>query len=98
MPLVYGDTSTYLTANRAELVEAAERGMGGRGALVVATFRLIDTLEGQEKATKRLNRYLLGFTIMIAVLTFVLCVFTWAQISYPSHPPFAPTITLYPYD
>ncbi len=93
MALEYGNTDTYLTASREELVQAAERGMGGRGALVEATFRLIDKLDDQEKTTKRLNALLLVFTIVIAFGTLVLCLLGGVQIYYMLHPPGAPPTT-----
>ncbi len=93
MALEYGKTETYLTGSREELVQAAEKGMGGRGALVEATFRLIDKLDVQEKATRRLNALLLAFTIVIALGTLVLCLLGGAQIYYMLRPPSAPATT-----
>lgn len=85
MAYTYGDAKTYLTATRYDLVEAAEKGMGGRGALVEATFRLIDTLETHEKETRRLNQRLFWLTVVIAVGTVALCALTGTQIYYQFH-------------
>jgi len=67
-------SETYLEANRVQLIEAANRGMGGRGAVVEAMFRLSETIQAQERATEHLNKLLLAFTIVIAVGTIALVV------------------------
>jgi hypothetical protein len=90
----YSKSETYLEASRVELIDAANRGMGGRGAVVEAMFRLSDTITDQEKATKRLNTLLLILTLVIAIGTVVLSIPTvvqlWDQFHRPATPSFAP--------
>lgn len=62
MAYAYEKSESYLEASRVELIDAANRGMMGRGAVVEAMFRLADTITAQEKTTKRLNCLLLAFT------------------------------------
>lgn len=89
----YADPKSYLEANRIELIEAASRGMGGSGALVEAMFRLSDTIQEQEKATKRLNTLLLWFTIVIAFFTVALFALTVVQVHHDLRQPTAtPTV------
>jgi len=63
-------TETYSEATRSELIQAAHLA-GGQGALVEAMFRLMDSIDKQERSTNRLNKMLLLFTIAIFVLTAV---------------------------
>jgi hypothetical protein len=78
----YGKSETYQEATRAELIEAANRGMGGQGAVVEAMFRLAETIKAQETATKRLNKLLLAFTVVIALGTVVLIILTVVQLRH----------------
>jgi hypothetical protein len=81
----YDQPETYPEATRRELIEAASRGRGGQGAVVEAMFRLMDSIDAQERATKRLNRWLLAFTIAICVLTLALCFLTGWQVYLQLH-------------
>jgi hypothetical protein len=74
MPYSYDRPETYPEATRRELVEAANRGLGGQGAVVEGMFRLMDSIAAQEKTTTRLNKLLLWFTIAITAMTAVLVV------------------------
>ncbi len=76
---------THPQATRRELIEAASRGLGGQGAVVEAMFRLLDSSDAQERATKRLNGWLLIFTIAICVLTLALCFLTGRQVYSKLH-------------
>jgi hypothetical protein len=69
MAFDYSQSETYPGATRIELIEAANRGLGGQGALVESMFRLMDSIGEQERSTNRLNKMLLWFTIAIFVLT-----------------------------
>ena len=82
----YSNSASYLEANRVELIEAANRGMGGRGAVVEAMFRLADTIKEQETATKRLNVLLLWFTIVIALGTVALLLLGIVQLRHEFRP------------
>jgi hypothetical protein len=75
----YGKSETYLEATRRELIEAANRGRGGQGAIVEAMFRLMDTNMAQERTTRRLNWTLLLFTIALFAVTLV-------QVYFQFHP------------
>jgi hypothetical protein len=79
MPYEYNKSDTYDEASRAELVDSANRGNGGSGAIVEAMFRLMDSNDRQAKATNKLNVVLVVLTVAIAILTFVLVWQGWAQ-------------------
>jgi len=83
---------TYDYSNSASYLEA-NRGMGGRGAVVEAMFRLADTIKEQENATKRLNRLLLWFTIVIAVGTVALSILGGVQLRHEFHQPAQPALS-----
>lgn len=74
------EPATYSDATRRELIETANRGLNGQGAVIEAMFRLMDSINSQEKTTSRLNKWLLVFTVAIFVLTLVLCVLTYLQL------------------
>jgi hypothetical protein len=84
MAYEYGKTETYEQATRQEVMEIAERGLGGQGAVVLTTFKLMDSIAAQEQATNRLNR-MLYLTIAIAILTGVLVVLGALQFYYQLH-------------
>jgi hypothetical protein len=75
MAYEYGKSETYVEADRLQLIDSANRGMGGTGAVVEAMFRLSDTIKDQEKVTKRLNKILIWLTLVIAIGTVVLVIF-----------------------
>jgi hypothetical protein len=75
MTYEYNNSQTYPEANRTQLIDSANRGMGGTGAVVEAMFRLSDTIKDQEKVTKRLNKILIWLTLVIAIGTVVLVMF-----------------------
>jgi hypothetical protein len=75
----YNNAATYNEANRVQLIDSANRGMGGTGAVVEAMFRLSDTIKDQEKVMKCLN-------IILVVLTFVIALGTVALVMFEVSP------------
>lgn len=75
----YNNAATYNEADRIQLIDSANRGMGGTGAIVETMFRLADTIKAQEKVTKRLN-------IILVVLTFVITIGTVALVMFEVSP------------
>jgi hypothetical protein len=80
------EPATYSDATRWELIETANRGLHGQGAVIEAMFRLMDSINSQEKVTSRLNRWLLAFTVAIWALTLALLFLTGLQVYLQLNP------------
>lgn len=80
MAYVYNQSETYPEANRIELIDSANRGRGGSGAIVEAMFRLMESIGAEERAIKTLTMWLLIVTVAIGVLTVGLVWLGWAQL------------------
>lgn len=74
MAYTYGNSESYPEANRTELIDSANRGTGGSGAIVEASLRLADAIKEQEAITIRLNKSLLWYTVVIAAGTIALVI------------------------
>ncbi|MEK7534307.1 MAG: hypothetical protein AAB600_03110 [Patescibacteria group bacterium] len=61
----------FKNANDNDLVEEAQTGLRGQGAVVEMMGRLKNAIIEQDRSTKRLNKILLYFTIAAFVLSFI---------------------------
>jgi hypothetical protein len=73
-------SNPWSEATDEELANAANSGLAGQGAVVEITRRLMVAIQNLDRATTKLSKWLIAFTIALVVLTGVLVLLTVALV------------------